>query len=179
MVLVSCVNLLVSSVVFFCRSCCIERRRCWTVSVTWPWCTISCPASHRTCRTRLWSAAREICSFSSLRLSWPESAVSSESISLALKAFLTATNVSHTILSVQNRRLHLQRLWAGVDAAAPGHGSPAETDGAAEAHGGPAQHRSSRAEHGTALHEAGGHGLDRGVGGRSFSRGKLCPGMGS
>lgn len=164
----------------FCRSCCIERRRCWTVSVTWPWCTISCLVSQRTCRTRRWSAAREICSFSFLHLSWPESAVSSESICLALKGFLT-TKMPHQPFSfVQNRRLHLQRLWVGVDSAASRHSAPAETDRAAAAHpGGPAQHGSGRPTHGTTLHAAGGHGFDCGVGGRSFGRGKLCPGMGS
>lgn len=90
---------------------------------------------------------------------------------------------NHCLSLVQDGRLHLQRLRAGVDAAASGHSAPAETERAAAATeartGGAARKRSSRAAHGAPLHASGGHGIDGGTGGRRFSRGKLCPGMGS
>lgn len=49
------------------RSCCIESRKSWIVTATWPQSTTCCPRSLRTCPMRHWSVEQETSLFSSPR----------------------------------------------------------------------------------------------------------------
>lgn len=53
-----------------CRLYCTDRRRCWSVNVTWPWSITCCLRFPRICRMKRSSAEQETFLFSFLRLNW-------------------------------------------------------------------------------------------------------------
>lgn len=61
---------LVISSFLCCRLYCTDRRRCWSVNVTWPWSITCCLRFPRICRMKRSSAEQETFLFSFLRLNW-------------------------------------------------------------------------------------------------------------